>query len=449
MDWVLNLVGMAYLFFAPYTKVEESFNLQAIHDILYHGTNISQYDHLEFSGVVPRTFLGPLLISGLASPIVLLARILRVTKLGSQVVVRAILGLLVLEAFRRFRKSVERHFGPVTGIWLVLVTAVQFHFNFYLSRPLPNTFAMAAVLLAYSYWLEQRPTPLIITTAFSVLVLRFELALLLGLVLLAELSSGRLSIRKLLAVGIPAGLGSLALTIAVDSWFWQRPLWPEGEVIWFNLILNRSHEYGTQPWGWYFYSALPRCLNATGLLALGGLLLDSRCRSMALPALSYVVLYSCLPHKELRFVLYVVPVLNVAAARACTALWHSRLKSFKHVLALLSMCMLLVLNLLASCMLLYISANNYPGGMALSRLHKIEPRHSDVSVHIDVFTAQTGASRFGELHPNWRGFLFCEFKYHLEIRNTTMCTRDKQKKNYKIEKKKWSDVDVKIKIDIS
>ncbi|KAL6505856.1 dolichyl-P-Man:Man(7)GlcNAc(2)-PP-dolichol alpha-1,6-mannosyltransferase [Orobanche hederae] len=425
-DLLLGLIAAFYVFMAPYTKVEESFNIQAMHDILYHQHHIEKYDHLEFPGVVPRTFIGSLLVSTLASPFVLAASLLQFQKIYSLYAVRLVLGFMILLSLRFFRIQIRKNFGSQVEAFFVILIAIQFHMLFYCTRPLPNIFAFGLVNLAYGYWLQKRFYAALNSMVFATIVFRCDILLLVSPLGLELLLSRSISLRKAVISCLIAAFSCIGLTVLVDSVMWWKLLWPELEVFWFNSVLNRSSEWGmpqdfviysikmrtcffqiaiySQAFHWYFTSALPRSLLVAYPLFVLGLLLDRRIMFYAIPVLSFVTLYSKLPHKELRFIISSLPIFNLSAAIAAARIYNNRKKSLWKYLNIVMMGSFLI-SLGCTLLTFMASYENYPSGYALKTLHKMG--HSgnntnEIWVHIDTFSAMNGISRFCEHYEPWR-----------------------------------------------
>lgn len=201
--------------------------------------------------------------------------------------------------------------------------------------------------------------------------------------------------------------------MAVDSYFWKKPLWPELWGFYFNVFEGKSVEWGTSPYGYYFTSLLPKLLlnpliqfllipSAVAIPAL-----KLKTLELVIPALVFVAVYSLQPHKEARFIIYIVPQMVGAASLSADWIWKRRRKDIKYMAGAVLLVGSILGCLVASTGMLLISSLNYPGGAAINSLHEILEKdlrihnlHSDVSevkVHMDVLSCMTGVTRFQEL----------------------------------------------------
>jgi alpha-1,6-mannosyltransferase len=376
-----------YTFLTPYAKVEESFHLQATHDAITLGLSseaLPFWDHNAFPGVVPRTFIGALCLAQASWPMRLIVWWLRLPKIFLQVGVRLVLGSLVCSALLSFVRAASRRLGASAAIATLFCVASTPHLLYYSSRTLPNTFALFMVLHGCACWLRMRrigtskdissyplsstlallnlppslfaipkpfaPGPLtgaIIFFVLSIIWFRCDMLVLLAPVALSWLLTGKASFPQLIVIGGISGILGLVTTVLIDSHLWGKWLWPEGVVLFFNAVENKSHLWGVMSWHWYFSSALPRSLLLTVLLIPVGCLsisstsllqgnafsrksttsewlaflsrclfsiqLDRHVLSIFLPALGFVILYSFLPHKEVRFLIPALPLFFLTA----------------------------------------------------------------------------------------------------------------------------------------
>ena len=411
IDGAIAAVVIAHVLIAPYTKIEETFPIQALHGALAHGLDIDAYDHHVFPCPVPRTSIASFALAMASAPWIAIARgALGTMTTGhvEQVVCRMTLGCAWVASHASLRRSISDVFGATTSAFTGILALCEFHLLFYASRPLMNVFAMVLTMTGVGAWaratatrdsrLTFRAVRLVTVAAF---LLRCDVLLLLGGMGLHMLATGLISVPRAVWVGGTCAALTIAASVLVDSWFYRYWVWPEFSGFYFSAVLNKSIEWGTSPWHWYFTVALPKSLMCAYPLAMASVFVERRARPLMFVGLFYVALISILEHKELRFIFPVLPLFNVSAATVLARIWNGRSKpgAGRKFVTLAAFGMLCASAALV-CVFTAASAVNYPGGVAFSRLHHdrtIAPVPG--VVHIDVPAKMTGVSLFGEAPP--------------------------------------------------
>lgn len=174
----------------------------------------------------------------------------------------------------------------------------------------------------------------------------------------------------------------------------------------FNIVEKQSSNWGISPWHFYFTSALPRllfnpfvyqiCLPFTLSISI----LRRQALDILLPNLIFLAIYSFQPHKEWRFIIYVVPPILAVASAGASWIWTRQAKSFVYRVLSLALIASTLASFVASFGMLAVSRLNYPGAEALNRLHVLAGNDTGViKVHMDTLACMTGVTRFMERAP--------------------------------------------------
>ncbi|CAI4766761.1 ALI_HP2_G0046300.mRNA.1.CDS.1 [Saccharomyces cerevisiae] len=432
LDTVLLTVISFHLIQAPFTKVEESFNIQAIHDILtYSVFDISQYDHLKFPGVVPRTFVGAVIIAMLSRPYLYLSSLIqtsRPTSIDVQLVVRGIVGLTNGLSFIYLKNCLQDMFDEITkkkkeenedkdiyiydsvGTWFLLFLIGSFHLMFYSTRTLPN-FVMTLPLtnVALGWVLLGRYNAAIFLSALVAIVFRLEVSALSAGIALFSVIFKKISLFDAIKFGIfGLGLGS-AISITVDSYFWQEWCLPEVDGFLFNVVAGYASKWGVEPVTAYFTHYLRMMFMPPTVLLLnyfGYKLAPAKLKIVSLASLFHIIILSFQPHKEWRFIIYAVPSIMLLGATGAAHLWENmKVKKITNVLCLAILPLSIMTSFFISMAFLYISRMNYPGGEALTSFNDIivEKNITNATVHVSIPPCMTGVTLFGELNHDVYG----------------------------------------------
>ncbi|EEB05423.2 hypothetical protein SJAG_00437 [Schizosaccharomyces japonicus yFS275] len=390
-------IVLVYAYVVPYTKVEESFSIQAIHDIQHYGVDLTNYDHFSFPGPVKRSFIPSLVIAILSwFPTQILTPI---------IAVRLTIGFCSWSSLNYLATYVDQRYGKKTASYFLLLLATQFHLVYYMSRPLANVYALITTNISFALILSHRYYKALAVLVATAVIVRSEVALLLVVATGMLFLSGRILFWKTIRVCLVTFLLALFATVMVDSWFWQEWNWPEGQAFVFNVIAGKSSDWGTSPWYTYFLR-IPWLLMhpfAIPLIVLAAKVVPGALMPL-LYSLIYVSFYSALKHKEWRFIIYVLPYLTVVAAMGVTWVRNKAQSKSRRVKKLKLFLLSIRLGFIASaCMslgMLFISYQNYPGASALQQLYGLEKTSDNISVHSDVYSCMTGVVKLVE-KPTW------------------------------------------------
>ncbi|KAI5067112.1 hypothetical protein GOP47_0017640 [Adiantum capillus-veneris] len=274
------------------------------------------YGHLtwEWSKGI-RSYVHPLIFAGLY-------KVLKFTKMDTRWLVmkapRLLQGLFAAAGDLYLFRLARLYWGDHTAKWAIFCQLCNW-FNFFcMVRTFSNCLETVLTLAALYHWVVGERS--LKSNCFSLFTAR-QLALFLAALacvirptsaivwmyvgLIGLIKTDKKS--QLLFEVIVIGVFTFGASCLADRWMYGKWILVPLNFLRFNFFASGGNYYGTHPWHWYFSQGFPAIIMTFLPLSILGIWWSKQWQLAGL--MGWVLsLYSCLGHKEFRFVLPVLPI---------------------------------------------------------------------------------------------------------------------------------------------
>lgn len=199
--------------------------------------------------------------------------------------------------------------------WITLMLSLFNPFNWYvITRSFSNNLEMVFTVLALQFWPWNKKINgswyISLGFGFVSCIIRPTNILIwipLGIWLLISI---RVTL-KWVALSFLEVVLILLINTALDYYFYQKLTFPLYNFLEFNVFKNLSIFYGTAPWHFYIFQAIPLML----MLYLPLMIYGLKKNILLLTGLCYIIGFSLIQHKEFRFIYPIHPILLYFTAR--------------------------------------------------------------------------------------------------------------------------------------
>ncbi|KAF3987709.1 hypothetical protein FT663_03708 [Candidozyma haemuli var. vulneris] len=227
-------------------------------------------------------------------------------------------------------KFALKYTGSVQVATFALAASVLSGWNwFFITRAFSNNLEMVLTTVGLAYWPWNRPNGCIVKSCifgFLSCIVRPTNALLWGFLGAGYVVKNLSQPLQLASLGLDLGVlfGVIcALTALPDLFFYGKFTVPLYNFLEFNVVKNLSIFYGSAPWHFYLFQGIPLLL--MGYLPLWAMSMWRYRNTLLVNTTLFVIIgFSCIAHKEFRFIYPLYPIFMVHTAQAARTLFHRK-----------------------------------------------------------------------------------------------------------------------------